>query len=55
MKTGKKKDDSFPRNVCIANGLDYDFNAPPTKGTDFREEGLPARCPRLWKRFADLN
>jgi len=52
IKTGKSENDSFPRTICQSEGLDYDFNAPPTKGTDFRDEDLPAICPRLWKRFA---
>jgi len=51
MKTGKKEDSTFPRAVCLARGLDYDCYAPPTKGTDFRDEELPTRCPRLWKRW----
>jgi len=52
INTGKKEDSTFPRGVCLARGLDYDFHAPPTKGTDFRDDELPRRCPRLWKRFA---
>lgn len=51
MKTGKKEDSSFPRSVCISRGLDYDFSAPPTKGTDFTDEQLPTISPKLWKRF----
>ena len=52
IKTGETEDSSFPRDTCISKGLDYDFNAPPTKGTDFSDEDLPAICPRLWERFA---
>jgi hypothetical protein len=52
IKTGRSEDTSFPRDICISNRLDYDFNAPPTKGSDFRDEDLPAICPRLWERFA---
>lgn len=52
IKTGKKEEDeTFPRTVCIEKGLDYDFGAPPTKGTDWREEDLPKTYPKLWEAF----
>ncbi|SHJ19464.1 DUF4240 domain-containing protein [Flavobacterium terrae] len=51
-KTSKKEEDeTFPRTVCIEKGLDYDFGAPPTKGTDWREEDLPKTYPKLWEVF----
>ena len=52
IKTGKKEEDeSFPRDVAIEKGLDYDFGAPPTKGIDWKEEELPKTYPKLWKVF----
>lgn len=52
IKTGKKEEDeSFPRNIAIAKGLDYDFGAPPTKGVDWKEEELPKTYPKLWDKF----
>ena|SRR5262245_4200691 len=53
IKTGRAEDASFPRDTCISQGLDYDFNAPPTKGTDFSDKDLPELCPRLWERFGN--
>lgn len=52
QKTGKKEEDnSFPRSIAIDEGLDYDFGAPPTKGTDWTDDQLPALYPKLWKKF----
>ena len=52
MKTGKKEEDeSFPRDIAIGRGLDYDFGVPPTKGVDWKEEELPKNYPKLWKKF----
>lgn len=52
IKTGKKEEDeSFPRDIAIGKGLDYDFGAPPTKGVDWKEEELPTLYPKLWKLF----
>lgn len=50
-KTGKEEDESFPRDVAIKMGLDYDFGAPPTKGTDWTEEQLPTSYPKLWAKL----
>ncbi|MGV3586664.1 MAG: DUF4240 domain-containing protein [Adhaeribacter sp.] len=47
-KTGKEEDESFPRDTAISLGLDYDFGAPPTKGTDWTEDELPKLFPELW-------
>ncbi len=52
QKTEKKvEDESFPREVAIKKGLDYDFGAPPTKGADWTEEQLPKLYPKLWAKF----
>ena len=51
QKTGKEEDETFPRDVAIEMGLDYDFGAPPTKGTDWTEEQLPTLLPKLWAKF----
>ena len=52
IKTGKKEEDeSFPRDIAIGKGLDYDFGAPPTKGVDWKEEELPKTYPKLWEKF----
>jgi hypothetical protein len=46
-KTGEEMDyDMFDKL-----GLNYDFNAPPTKGEDWTEEDLPKICPKLCKKF----
>ncbi|PJJ80276.1 DUF4240 domain-containing protein [Mucilaginibacter auburnensis] len=51
-KTGKQKeDDSFPRGVAFAQGLNYDFGGPKIVGTEWREEDLPKLYPKLWKKF----
>lgn len=51
-KTGKiEEDESFPRNIAIAKGLDFDFGAPQTKGVDWKEEELPKTYPKLWDKF----
>lgn len=47
----KEEDESFPRDVAILKGLDYDFGAPPTKGVDWKEEDLPRTYPKLWRLF----
>jgi len=52
IRTGiKEEDESFPRDVAIRKGLDYDFGAPPTKGVDWKEEDLPRTYPKLWRLF----
>jgi len=50
-KTGKEEDESFPRDTAIGLGLDYDFGAPPTKGTDWTEDELPKLLPELWAKM----
>jgi hypothetical protein len=50
-KTGKEEDETFPRDIAIGMGLDYDFGAPPTKGTDWTEDQLPTLLPKLWTKF----
>lgn len=50
-KTGKEKDKTFPRDIVIAKGLDYDFGAPPTKGVEWTEDQLPKLYPKLWAKF----
>jgi len=50
-KVGRDEDETFPRDICIDKGLDYDFGAPPTKGDDWNEEELPSICPKLWGKF----
>ena len=50
-KTGKEEDETFPRDVAFGMGLDYDFGAPPTKGTDWTEDQLPTLLPKLWAKF----
>lgn len=51
IKTGKKEDETFPRGTAVKKGLDYDFGAPPTKGTDWTEDQLPTLLPKLWAKF----
>ncbi|MBF4517764.1 DUF4240 domain-containing protein [Flavobacterium sp. ANB] len=52
IRIGKEEEDeSFPRDVAIGKGLDYDFGAPPTKGVDWKEEELPATYPKLWNLY----
>ncbi|MDI9877754.1 DUF4240 domain-containing protein, partial [Flectobacillus rivi] len=52
QKTGKKEeDDSYPRNVAFKRGFNYDFGAPPTKGTNWKTEQLPQLYPKLWVKF----
>lgn len=48
-KTGDEE--VVPGDICCSEGLDYDFNPPPTKGEDWTEEDLPKICPNLWKMF----
>ena len=50
-KTGKEEDETFPRNIASKMGLDYDLGPPPTKGTDWTQEQLPALLPKLWMKF----
>ena len=50
-KTGKKEDESFPRDLAYKAGLDYDFGAPPTKGTDWTEDALPTLLPALYNKL----
>lgn len=50
-KVGKEEDETFPRDTCIENGLDYDFGAPPTKGEEWEEDDLPNMFPKLWNTF----
>ncbi|TGE27375.1 DUF4240 domain-containing protein [Hymenobacter metallicola] len=51
-RTGRPaEDDTFPRAVAAARGLDYDLGSE-TKGEDWREEQLPKLLPRLWKKFS---
>lgn len=49
--TGKKEDETFPRNFADNMGLSYDFNITPTKGTDWKEDELPTRFPKLWTKL----
>lgn len=52
IKTGKKEEDeTFPRDIAIGKGLDYDFGAPPTKGVVWKEEELPKTYPKLWEKY----
>ena len=51
QRTGKtEEDDTFPRNVASAQGLDYDLGSE-TKGEDWTESQLPKLLPKLWKKF----
>ncbi|WBA40763.1 DUF4240 domain-containing protein [Hymenobacter canadensis] len=51
QRTGKtEEDDTFPRNVASAQGLNYDFGSE-TKGEDWTENQLPKMLPKLWKKF----
>jgi hypothetical protein len=52
QKTGKnEEDETCPRSKAIKDGLDYDFGAPPTKGTDWTTDQLPKLYPKLWSKF----
>ena len=52
QRTAKdEEDETFPRDRAIASGLDYNFDAPPTKGTDWTEDQLPKSYPKLWAKF----
>ncbi|MCW3466691.1 DUF4240 domain-containing protein [Chitinophaga nivalis] len=44
-------DDNLPRNIAYSKGLDYDLDAPPTKGTKCEERDLPGVYPKLWAIF----
>lgn len=49
-KIGKKEEDeSFPRAVASARGLNYD-SATGTKGEDWTEEQLPTLLPKLYSK-----
>jgi Protein of unknown function (DUF4240) len=50
-KSGKDEDETFPRDIAVKMGLDYDFNPPPTKGEDWTEDELPTLLPKLWKKY----
>ncbi|GAA4300124.1 DUF4240 domain-containing protein [Nibribacter koreensis] len=50
-KTGKDEDETFPRDTAIGLGLDYDFGAAATKGTDWSEDELPKLLPNLWAKM----
>lgn len=50
-RTGRtEEDETFPRNVAFARGLDYDSGSE-TKGEDWTESQLPKMLPKLWKKF----
>lgn len=50
-RTGKtEEDETFPREVALARGLDYDSGSE-TKGEDWTENQLPKMLPKLWKKF----
>lgn len=50
-QTGKtEEDETFPRNIAAAQGLNYDFDSE-TKGEDWTENQLPKMLPKLWKKF----
>ncbi|MCA8832052.1 DUF4240 domain-containing protein [Hymenobacter pini] len=50
-RTGKTdEDETFPRSVAEARGLDYDSGSE-TKGEDWTENQLPKKLPKLWKKF----
>jgi hypothetical protein len=52
QKTGvKEENESFPRTIASNIGLDYDFGAPPTKGTDWTTDQLQNLYPILWSKF----
>jgi hypothetical protein len=51
-KTGKEEDENFPREIALGLDLDYDNGAPPTKGTDWKEDQLPNILPKLWAKFS---
>jgi hypothetical protein len=48
--TGMEEDESFPRSIAYAQGLDYD-GPTETKGEDWTEEQLPILLPKLWAKF----
>ncbi|GAB3303406.1 DUF4240 domain-containing protein [Hymenobacter tenuis] len=53
-RTGKEEeDDTFPREIASARGLNYDFGSV-TKGEDWTESQLPKMLPKLWKKFGAL-
>lgn len=45
----EEEDETFPRDVARARGLDYD-GATQTKGEDWTEEQLPTLLPKLWAK-----
>jgi hypothetical protein len=51
-RTGKQEeDDSFPRSVAFAQGLNYDFGGPAITGKDWKDYELPKLYPKLWEKF----
>lgn len=51
-KTGKQtEDDSFPRGVAFAKGLNYDIDGPAITGENWKEDQLPKLYPKLWEKF----
>lgn len=51
-KTGKQtEDDSFPRGVAFAQGLNYDFGGPKITGENWKDKELPKLYPKLWEKF----
>ncbi|WP_160714905.1 DUF4240 domain-containing protein [Chitinophaga solisilvae] len=46
--TEEEAEDNLPRNVAYERGLDYDFEAPPTKGIQWTADDLPRLYPKLW-------
>jgi hypothetical protein len=51
-KIGEEENDTFPRNICIQKGLNYNYSALPTKGKDWTEKDLPFICPNLFRLFS---
>ena len=46
--TGIEEEETFPRDVCIFEGLDYDMPKNPTQGEAWEENQLPKLYPNLW-------
>lgn len=46
-----EENDVYPRSVAYAQGFDYDFGAPPTKGELWILEELPILFPKLWVKY----
>ena len=47
----KEEDENFPREIAFNKGLDYDFGALPTKGSDWNGKDLSEIYPKLWNKF----